>query len=232
MAPLRSADSYRLGQYRYPKLKMPVATDKLLLHSCCAPCVGELLLAMRASGIKPVVLFYNPNIHPRQEYEIRKSENKRYADKLKVPFVDLDYDKDAWFKRVKGLENEPERGLRCTVCFDMRFYRSALYAVDQGFKVFTSSLGISRWKDFAQINRCGLKVAQNFDDLTYWDYNWRKKGGSMRMIEISKQEKFYQQEYCGCVFSLRDTNKHRLANGRSRIRRNVNYYGAEHPLSS
>ncbi|MBL0691321.1 MAG: epoxyqueuosine reductase QueH, partial [SAR324 cluster bacterium] len=202
-------EAYHLANYQYPTLEIPLGVKKVLLHSCCAPCVAELLLALLASKIEPVVLFYNPNIHPRQEYDIRKAENKRHADSLSVRCVDLDYDRDNWFKRVKGLEYEPERGKRCSVCFDMRFERTALYAHENGYQVFTSSLGISRWKDFAQITNCGNKAAKRHENMLYWEYNWRKKGGSMRMVEISKQENFYQQEYCGCIFSLRDTNKHR-----------------------
>lgn len=115
------------------------------------------------------------------------------------------------------------------MCFDMRFERTALYAHEHGFKVMTSCLGISRWKDMKQINDCGHRAAKPYEGLTYWDYNWRKGGGSARMIEISKRENFYQQEYCGCVYSLRDTNKHRLAQGREKIELGVMYYSNEEP---
>jgi len=172
-------------------------------------------------------LFYNPNIHPEKEYLLRKSENVRYADKLGIPFVDLDYDTDNWFGRVKGLEYEPERGARCTVCFDMRFERSALYAVENGFSVFTSSLGISRWKDMDQINRCGERAAARHEGLIYWTFNWRKGGGSQRTLEISKAEHFYQQEYCGCIYSLRDTNRHRRAASREKIKFGIKFYGKD-----
>jgi predicted adenine nucleotide alpha hydrolase (AANH) superfamily ATPase len=111
------------------------------------------------------------------------------------------------------------------MCFDMRFERTALYAHENGFPVMTSSLGISRWKDMAQINGCGKRAATRYDGLDYWDFNWRKGGGSARMIEISKRETFYQQEYCGCVYSLRDTNQHRRAGGRDAIVLGTQYYG-------
>ena len=120
---------YSLENYSRPKLKMPFGSKKLLLHSCCAPCAGEIMEAVAASDIDTSIFFYNPNIHPKEEYEIRKDENIRFAKKLGFDFIDADYDKDNWFDRVKGLENEPERGERCTVCFDMRFERSALYAL-------------------------------------------------------------------------------------------------------
>ena len=183
--------------------------------------------AMRASGIDFTIYFYNPNIHPLKEYELRKNENIRFAQKLGVPFVDADYDRDDWFTRARGMEHEPERGARCTLCFDMRFERTALHAHEHGFPVMTSSLGISRWKDMQQINGCGARAAARYPGLAYWDYNWRKQGGATRMIEISKRETFYQQEYCGCAYSLRDTNRHRRDQDRAPIRIGVKYYGKD-----
>jgi len=205
-------------------LPLPGGHNKVLLHSCCAPCSGEVMEAMLASGIDYTIYFYNPNIHPLKEYELRKEENIRFAEKFGVPFVDADYDRDNWFERARGLEWSPERGERCTMCFDMRFERTALYAHENGFPVMTSCLGISRWKDMKQINSCGVRAAAAYPDLLYWEFNWRKGGGSARMIEISKRESFYQQEYCGCVYSLRDTNRHRVAQGRERIQIGVQYY--------
>lgn len=180
--------------------------------------------ALVDSDIDFTIYFYNPNIHPQKEYEIRKNENIRFAEKHDIPFVDADYDKDNWFERAKGMENEPERGKRCTMCFDMRFDRTALYAYENDFPIISSSLGISRWKDMNQINDCGLRAAAKYPGITYWTYNWRKGGGSQRMYEIAKEETFYKQEYCGCVFSLRDTNRHRLKNDRKRIKIGEEYY--------
>lgn len=177
-----------------------------------------------ASGIDYSIFFYNPNIHPVEEYELRKQENIRFAEKHGIAFIDADYDTDNWFERAKGMENEPERGIRCTMCFDMRFERTALYAHEHGFDSITSCLGISRWKNMDQINDCGVRAAAKYPDLMYWTYNWRKFGGSSRMIEIAKRENFYQQEYCGCVYSLRDTNRWRRETGRDRIKRGVKFY--------
>ena len=140
------------------KLVLPNGGKKLLLHSCCAPCSGEVMEAISASGIEYTIFFYNPNIHPKKEYEIRKNENIRFAEKLGIPIVDADYDVDNWYERAKGMEYEPERGKRCTMCFDMRFERTALYAYEHGFDTITSSLGISRWKNFDQINDSGLRA--------------------------------------------------------------------------
>ncbi|WED42510.1 epoxyqueuosine reductase QueH [Legionella cardiaca] len=209
------------------QLVLPNGADKLLLHSCCAPCSGEVMEALLASKIDFSIFFYNPNIHPVQEYEIRKQENIEFAKKHNIPFIDADYDKDNWFARVKGLEWEPERGKRCTACFDMRFERTALYAYEHGFPVISSSLGISRWKDMNQINDSGIRAASRYPNIEYWTYNWRKNGGSERMYEIAKRENFYKQEYCGCVYSLRDTNLWRKKNERERIKIGINYYGNE-----
>ena len=217
-------EQFRAENYDRPKLETPNGESRLLLHSCCAPCAGEIMEAVAASEIKTTVYFYNPNIHPIEEYELRKEENKRYCEALEFNFIDADYDKDNWFDRIKGLEDEPERGQRCTKCFDMRFERSALFAHENNFSLFATTLGISRWKDLDQVNKSGLKAAKRYDNLTFWDFNWRKQGGSSRMIEISKREEFYQQEYCGCVYSLRDTNKWRKENNRPRIKRGEKFY--------
>ena len=211
-------------------LVLPNEANRLLLHSCCAPCSGEVMEALLISNIDFTIFFYNPNIHPVQEYEIRKQENVDFAKKHGIALIDADYDKDNWFARVKGLEWEPERGKRCTACFDMRFERTALYAHEHGFPVICSSLGISRWKDMNQINESGVRAASRYSDVVYWTYNRRKGGGAARMYEIAKREQFYKQEYCGCVYSLRDTNAWRQKNTRDRIKIGVNYYGDEENL--
>ncbi len=191
-------------------LAYPYDGQRLLLHSCCAPCSGEVMEAMATAGIEYTIYFYNPNIHPREEYELRKAENIRFAEKNQIPFIDADYDTDNWFARVKGLEWAPERGERCTRCFDMRFERTALFAAEHGFPVMTSCLGISRWKDLEQINGCGERAVARYPGMSYWTYNWRKKGGA--------------QQYCGCIYSLRDTNKWRLSQGREKVQIGADYY--------
>ena len=110
------------------------------------------------AGIKLIVFFYNPN-NTEKEYLIRKEENIRFVEKLGIPFIDEDYDAPNWFERVKGMECEPERGIRCTEYFDMRFERTTLYANENGFDTFTSCLVISRWKNIQQINDCGQRAA-------------------------------------------------------------------------
>jgi epoxyqueuosine reductase len=115
---------------------------KVLLHSCWAPCSVEVMEVMLTSGIDYTILFYNPNNRPQRECLLRKDENVRFVDKHRIAFVDADYDRDNWFAPDKGLEWEPERDIRCTMCFDMRCERTALYTQEHGFPVITSSLGI------------------------------------------------------------------------------------------
>ena len=198
-------------------LETPQGLSPLLLHTCCAPCSGDMVETLHSAGINFTIFFYNPNIHPEKEYLIRKDENKQFAEKLGVPFIDADYDVDHWMTRVKGLENEPERGARCTVCFNVRMERTALYAHENGFPVMATSLGISRWKDMQQVHASAQQAANRYTDVVFWDHNWRKQGGSQRMVELSKREHFYKQEYCGCVYSLRDMNERRIAKGEAPI---------------
>lgn len=212
------------NQVQRPELVLPTQ-GPLLLHTCCAPCSADIVETLHASGIDFTIFFYNPNIHPQREYIIRKDENKRFADLLGIPFIDADYDVDDWMLRVKGLENEPERGKRCTVCFNMRLERAALYAYEHDFPIFATSLGISRWKDMQQVYACAQQAASRYDGVLFWDYNWRKKGGSQRMVELSKREHFYQQEYCGCVYSLRDANIRRQEKGLEPIQIGRKCYG-------
>ena len=155
---------------------------------------------------------------------MRKQENIRFCEKLGVPFVDGDYDVKNWFEKAKGMEFEPERGKRCTMCFDMRFEVSAQYAHKNDFPIFSSTLSISRWKNKEQIDSCGHRAAKRHPQLEFWSYNWRKDGGSERMYEISKKESFYQQQYCGCIYSLRDSNKWRIKKGRKPIKIGETFY--------
>tara|TARA_B100001057_G_C22827400_1_gene941974 strand:+ start:1551 stop:2213 length:663 start_codon:yes stop_codon:yes gene_type:complete len=206
------------------KLKLPDGHNKLLLHSCCAPCSGDIMLRLIESNIDYTIYFYNPNIHPKKEYLLRKEENQEFARKHNISFIDADYDTKNWFQKVKGLEWKPERGERCTSCFDMRFIETAKYASMNNYSLISSTLGISRWKDMNQINQSGINAVSQFDGIEYWTFNWRKNKGSENMIAVSKKEKFYMQEYCGCVYSLRDTNIWRHKNNRAEIEIGLKYY--------
>lgn len=193
-------------------LKLPVpGQQKVLLHCCCAPCSCSIIKRLLDAGIQPTIFFYNPNIYPHEEYEKRKREVVHYAKRMKVSFVDADCDQELWAQAVQGHEKDPERGARCRICFEMRLGRTAAYANENGFRVFTTSLGISRWKDLAQVVRAGQNAAEAFPGLVYWDYNWRLQGGQQQMEEICKAENFYRQKYCGCLYSLRGSTKRNLA---------------------
>ena len=192
-------------------LETPGGENKILLHCCCAPCSASILRRMLDRDLAVTVFFYNPNIHPREEYEHRKREVIRYVQKVRVPFVDADYDEDRWLEMTCGHAEEPERGERCSVCFEMRLRKTAAYAAQNGFKVFTTSLAISRWKDLEQVARAGKRAAMLFPGLVYWEHNWRLQGGTEKMEQVAKEENFYRQRYCGCLYSLRESIKRSLS---------------------
>ena len=187
---------------RDEKLVAPGGVEKVLLHTCCAPCSGAIIEAMLNNGIEPVIYYCNPNIYPLEEYEIRKNECSRYAEKLGLQIVDADNDHSAWLECVKGLDAEPERGARCLKCFKLRLTACAKYAAENGFTVITSTLDSSRWKSHEQIVEAGNYAASLYENITYWDYNWRKGGLTARRAEIIKENDFYNQRYCGCEFSI------------------------------
>ncbi|GFH48063.1 hypothetical protein CTEN210_04539 [Chaetoceros tenuissimus] len=163
----------------------PEGVSRVLLHSCCAPCSGAMVEEMCASDIDEVVVFfYNPNIHPKKEYEIRKEENKEYCKRIGVKFIDSDYEVDNWYSRMKGMEYDPERGHRCNE---------------------------------KQVDASGFKAAARYPGLKYWQYEWQSDEMTLRKYQISATERFYKQEYCGCSYSLRDSNEWRRANGIPKI---------------
>lgn len=176
----------------------------VLLHCCCAVCSVEVIEALVFSHITPIIFFYNPNIYPQDEYFRRKKDVLNFADQRKLRVIDDDYRPEDWSTYVQGLEQEPEGGRRCQKCFDLRLLASARVAQENNIKVFTSTLGISRYKNFDLVCACGQAAASCYRDVIYWDYNWRKKGGSERMYTLSRQQGFYAQHYCGCKSSLSD----------------------------
>ena len=139
------------------------------------------------------------------------SKNKRYAQQLGIDFVDLDgdvvggIDVDEWYKRAKGMEFCPERGARCSMCFDMRLERTALYAFENGFDSFSTTNATSRWKDEAQVNASGMKAASKYPGVEYWLSDWQGEEMTARKYKINAEQRFYKQEYCGCSYSLRDS---------------------------
>ena len=171
--------------------------DKLLLLSCCAPCSVGVISDLKEQGVDFTVLFYNPNIQPQSEYIRRLEENKRICQLFNVAFVDLEYNPEFWKKMTKGLENEPEKGKRCDVCFYIRLKKAAEFAKEHGFTRISSVLGISRWKNFDQVCRAG-KLAEKEIGIPYDETNWRKNGGLERTERLSKKHQLYRQKYCGC----------------------------------
>lgn len=188
-------------------------SGRILLHSCCAPCSGAMFTGFLERGLDVVVFFYNPNIHPVSEYEVRKNENKRFCASRGVQFVDCDYDARAWFERTRGLEYEPERGSRCTACFDMRLEVTAAYAAAHGFQTFTTTNAASRWKDLEQVNDAGRRAALPYPGLSYWGGDWQTAEMTALKYKVSAEQRFYKQEYCGCSHSLRDSNAWRALAG-------------------
>ncbi len=185
------------------KLEMPFQEKRILLHSCCAPCSSAILECMLQNDLQPTIFYFNPNIYPLEEYEIRKAEAKRYAKSQGVPFVDADYDHESWLSAIKGLENQPEKGTRCLECFRIRLLATALYAREHGFGVFTTTLASSRWKSLPQINQAGTDAEKAVPGVRFWDQNWRRGGLQERRNQLLKENGFYNQNYCGCEFSLR-----------------------------
>ncbi len=193
-------------QYKYLKLSLPDGSDagghKVLLHACCAPCSSAIVECMLRNGMKPTVFFSNSNIYPIEEYNTRKHELIRFLEDQGVPYVEDVYDHEDWRQSIKGLENEPERGSRCSVCFQYRLLRAAQYAQEHGFPLLTTTLASSRWKNIHQIDMAGHVAVSNCPDVTWWEQNWRKGGLQMRRNELLHIHDFYNQLYCGCEFSL------------------------------
>lgn len=182
-------------------LQAPNGVNKVLLHTCCAPCSVAIIESMMNNGIEPTIFFCNPNIYPQAEYEKRKTEIIRYAKGLELNFIDADYSHEDWLKETQHLKEQPERGERCQVCFNLRLNETARYAQQNDFEVFATTLGSSRWKDLEQIDTAGQQAAKLYPNLIFWNENWRKNGLSNRQADLIKEYDFYRQQYCGCEFS-------------------------------
>lgn len=178
--------------------------EEVLLHACCAPCSAPILEWMLANGIRPTIFYYNPNIYPREEYDIRRDECSRYARRLGLEMVEGEYDHAAWQAAVAGLEREPERGKRCSACFRMRLLATAKMAQEKGFERIATTLGSSRWKNIAQIAEAGNGAVSQVEGVSFWDRNWRKGGLQERRRILLAENGFYNQQYCGCEYSLGD----------------------------
>ena len=184
----------------------PEDCNQVLLHACCAPCSSAIVEWFVKHDVRPTIFYYNPNIWPREEYEIRKNESKRHAESLGLTWIDGDYDHDQWRQDVCGLESEPERGKRCEQCFTLRLTIAARKAKELGLRYFTTTLASSRWKSLEQIERAGHLAEQAVPDTVFWAQNWRKGGLYERRNQLLKEFDFYNQQYCGCEFSFRQKN--------------------------
>ena len=175
---------------------------KLLLHACCAPCSSATL--ERLSGhFELSILYYNPNIYPPEEYHRRENELERFvrdAGYSGVPVIELPYEPQEFYNAVKGLEEEPEKGGRCTVCYRLRLERAAQYAAEHDFEWFTTTLSISPVKDPVRLNTIGMELAEKYG-LNYLQSEFRKRDGYKRSLVLSAEYGLYRQDYCGCEFS-------------------------------
>ena len=173
--------------------------NKLLLHSCCGPCSISVIERLR-DYFDITVIYYNPNIEPKEEYEKRKSEQLRLLNELGIKFMDIDYLNNEYHEKVKGYENEPENGLRCPLCFELRLDKTASKAKENNFDYFGTTLTVSPHKNSKIINEIGLKLEEKYG-VKFLLSDFKKEDGYKRSIELSKKYDLYRQDYCGCLYS-------------------------------
>lgn len=181
---------------------------KILLHSCCAPCSTAVIERLK-DEYNIVILYYNPNIYPEEEYLKRKNEEIKYikhlneTDKdINISMLDCDYESEKFYSAVKGLENEREGGARCAVCFKLRLEETAKKAKELGFDLFGTTLTVSPHKNSEIINKIGLAISEKYN-IEYLESNFKKQNGYKRSVELSKENGIYRQNYCGCEFALK-----------------------------
>ena len=179
---------------------------RLLLHSCCAPCSSACLERLK-DKFQITVLYYNPNIDERAEYEKRKAEQIRFLKETGyADFLDCDYDEEAFAKMARGLENEPERGKRCYLCYQLRLEKTARVAKENGFDYFATTLTLSPHKNAEWLNEIGEKVGGRYE-VNYLFSDFKKKGGYYRSLELSQKYGLYRQDFCGCKYSKNKKNE-------------------------
>jgi predicted adenine nucleotide alpha hydrolase (AANH) superfamily ATPase len=199
-----------------PRVGAPEGAPTLLLHICCAPCSSTVVERLAAEyGV--TAHFYNPNIHPREEYERRLQETKRWCETTGVPLVADAYDESRWHELVRGHEGDPERGERCWICYEMRLRRTGEYAREHGFEWFTTTLTLSPHKDAARVNEIGRRLGEELG-VRWLEADFKKGGGYERSLELSREHGFYRQAYCGCVYSRRERTEEPKRKQRGRRR--------------
>ena len=175
----------------------------LLLHSCCAPC-SSYCLTQVAPVLRTTVFYYNPNLDSREEYELRKGEQIRFLRETGLAdFLDCDYAPEDFAEIAAGFEGEAEGGARCTRCFRLRLGRTAREAKERGFDFFGTTLTVSPKKDAARINAIGFELEMQYG-VRFLPSDFKKRGGYLRSVELSREHGLYRQNYCGCVYSRRD----------------------------
>jgi len=176
---------------------------KLLLHSCCAPC-SSYVLEYLSNYFEITVLYYNPNIYPESEFKFRSEEQIRLIEFMnlteKVKVVCCDYDSERFYRSVKGFEDIPEGGKRCSICFKLRLEYTAQYAKKHDFDYFTTTLTISPHKNAEVLNSIGKEISEKYN-VKYLFSDFKKKNGYKRSCEISSEFGLYRQDYCGCIYS-------------------------------
>lgn len=178
---------------------------KLLLHSCCAPCSSHCLTYL-SPYFDITVFYYNPNITDANEYNKRLAEQERLLEQLPLPGkVTLQlgkYDPESFFKIAKGLENLPEGAERCRRCYELRLSETARLALESNADFFGTTLSVSPYKNASALNEIG-KAIENETGATFLPSDFKKRGGYLHSIELSRQYNLYRQPYCGCIYSLK-----------------------------
>ena len=173
---------------------------KVVLHICCGVCAAGVVERLTLEGHEVLGLFYNPNIHPLEEYKRRLEATYKVAKEINFPLEVGPYTPEEWFEETSSLENEPEGGQRCEVCFRLRLKQAYLYLKDCGWDAFTTTLTVGPRKSALTVNRVGQEIGG--DRFLVRDF--KKKAGFQRATELAKKWALYRQDYCGCIYSLRD----------------------------
>jgi len=180
-------------------------TPTLLLHSCCAPC-SSYPLEYLSEFFNITIYYYNPNISPYEEFEKRALEQINLINQLKtknpIKCIIAEYNNDEFEQMVQGLYNEPEGGSRCFKCYNLRLEKTCLFAKENNYDYFTTTLSISPYKNSDKLNEIGKNLEQKYN-IKYLYADFKKKNGYKRSIELSKIYNLYRQDYCGCIYSKR-----------------------------